>query len=193
MRLYEILVEAVAPIQPVAPVGAEIDADIAQQQQPQQPEAAKPTPVQIATALKKLAGGTPVKPTGNAGIDNLLFKVGGLSKSVGGIANAVGRGLNAIGKGFANNTSLQRTQFNKTPRRGADIARGIPQNPEDTKKISAGQKLATGIERVPMGQIDADDLVELFKDAAGGQPFNLTGNAGVDSVLTRTKKSIAQG
>lgn len=183
MRLYEILSEAITPVQPVAPAGADIDADIAQQQQPQQQQA-KPNTAQIATALKKVAGGAPVGPTGNAGIDNILFSVGGLTKKVGGIANALGRGLNAIGKGFANNTTLQRTQF-KPVRSGADIAKGIPQNPDDTKKISAGQQKATGVSRVPMAQIDNDDLATLFKDAAGGKKGNPTGNEGIDAILGR--------
>lgn len=173
MRIYEIIKETIEPIAPVASVTATA--------------AQEPSKVQIATALKKVAGNTPVGPTGNPGVDNLLFTVGALSKKVGGIANAVGRGLNAIGGAFANNTSLQRTKFATGARRGAEITRGIPRNPEDTQKISKGQQQATGINRVPMAQVDSDDLIKLFTDAAAGKPCNPTGNPGIDGLLERAK------
>ena len=97
----------------------------------------------------------------------------------------MGRGLNAAGSAFANHTRRQNTQFSYKPRSGTDIAKGIPQNPDDTKKISTGQQKATGINRVPMDQIDTNQLITLFKDAAGGGAVNPTKNAGVDNLLTR--------
>lgn len=159
--------------------------DQALQQDPAQPKTPPPNTQQIATALKKLAGGQPVGPTGNVGIDNLLFKTAGLRKKVGVVGNTIGRGLNAIGGAFAGATSIQRTQFSG-PRSGADIARGVAA--KDTKPVSTGQQVSTGIKSIPSlkNELSNDQMADLFVKAAAGQPVSQpTNNANIDYLLQK--------
>lgn len=183
MRARDFIVE-----QPTAQPGVNADQsglDQALQQDPAQPEATPPNTQQVATALKKLAGAQPVGPTGNVGVDDLLFRVGGLRKKVGAVVNALGRGLNAIGGAFAKSTSISRTQFSG-PRRGADMVRGVAKN--DSKPVSAGQQVASGIKSIPTlsKELTNDQLIELFKKAAAGKQCDQpTDNANIDYLLNR--------
>ena len=156
------------------------------QQDPATP-APKPNTQQVATALKKVAGMQPVGPTGNVGLDDLLFRIGGLRKKVGAVANTVGRGLNALTGAVAGATSIQRTQFNKPMRRGAELMRGVPR--ADAKPVSTGQQQATGIQSQPTmkNQLSNEQLVTLFQQVAGGQAVNPTGNQGIDYLLQRAE------
>jgi hypothetical protein len=192
MRANEFLKEAIAPIAPIAPQASNaLDQTIAQTGSEQPAQVTKPqaTPQEkpIIDVIRVAAGKQPVKPTGNAGIDNLLFKKAALSKGAGGLTGLIGKGLNAVGGAFAAQTSIQRAKFDRPMRSGAQMAAGLTAEPNQNKTISTGQQQAHKLSaNIQPATATEDQAIALIKaNMTANQPVNPTGNPGIDRLLTK--------
>lgn len=182
MRLYEII-EPIAPVgtadQAIAQAGAEQSAATQSKQKSTTP---------IIDFIRNAAGNQPVKPTGNTGIDNLLFKEAALSKGAGGLSNLIGRGLNAVGGAFAAQTSIQRTKFDRPMRSGAQMRAGVSAQPNaPVKTLSTGQQQTQGLSKTiaPATAPREQVIARLTSVATPNQPVNATGNPGIDDLLIK--------
>lgn len=186
MRLYEI-------IEPIAPIGAAsstADQAIAQAgaEQSAATQAKQKSTTPIIDFIRSTAGNQPVKPTGNTGIDNLLFKEAALSKGAGGLSNLIGKGLNAVGGAFAAQTSIQRAKFDRPMRSGAQMRAGVSAQPNaPVKTLSTGQQQTQGLDKnISAPQASREQVIaRLTSVATPNQPVNATGNPGIDDLLTR--------
>jgi hypothetical protein len=194
MRANEFLKEAIAPIAPISgnqPAAGQdqLGAAIAQAEQPQaaQPQTTQSNKTAVIDVIRTAANKQPVKPTGNPGLDDLLFKQAALSKGPGLVGNLVGRGLNAIGGAFAAQTSIQRAKFDRPMRSGAQMRAGLTAEPNAGTAVSQGQQQARGLAANVQAKAATDEqVISLIKSSVTpNKPVNSTQNRGIDQLLTK--------
>lgn len=184
MRANEFIVEAIAPIAPIDRVAQDQQAQVDQEQS----QATQKSTTPVIDFIRVAAGKQPVKPTGNTGIDNLLFKEAALSKGAGRLTNLIGRGLNAVGGAFAAQTSIQRAKFDRPMRSGAQMRAGLTAQPNaPVKTLSTGQQQAHSLNKTIAAPTASQEQViaRLTAAATPNQPVNATGNSGVDALLIK--------
>lgn len=225
MRAKEFIVEAIAPVAPVASAGQQpagptgLDQSIQQAQTDQQPDQTPKTQeenryIPIIQGLRRVAAKQPVGKTGNAGIDNLLFNIAGLS----GAPNTFDKAVSGmLGGTFDPTSTMKRATFSHTPRSGTDIRKGIPADEPTTLTpgVANAKGLSTKIDNRVAGQAELIAKIKELAtvstvpriDARTGEPLvdqngnqvmikaavaNPTKNPGVDNLLDSAGVQLQQ-